>query len=253
MTHPVLWHFTFSHFAEKVRWALDWKGIPHVRRALIPGAHYARVWWLSGQATIPVLRLDGRVVPDSTAIIAALERHQPTPPLYPAGAADRRRALALEDFFDEELGHHLRRFFMAGGFADVNAARLAAAVFGSGHGAAARAMLRVGYPLLRGFLSWRFDVTPAAVERAREKVFAALDRVEREIRPSGYLVGERFSVADLTAASLLWPLANPPDFPYPVPFPPAAALRGVLGDRPALRWVATMYRDHRGASSEIAA
>jgi len=23
MSHPVLWHFTFSHFVEKVRWALD--------------------------------------------------------------------------------------------------------------------------------------------------------------------------------------------------------------------------------------
>ena len=32
---PVLWQFRFSHFNEKARWALDWKGIPHVRRALL--------------------------------------------------------------------------------------------------------------------------------------------------------------------------------------------------------------------------
>jgi hypothetical protein len=31
---PVLWHFPISHYNEKARWALDWKGIPHVRRAL---------------------------------------------------------------------------------------------------------------------------------------------------------------------------------------------------------------------------
>ena len=37
MPVPVLWHFTFSHFAEKARWALDFKGVPHVRRALVPG------------------------------------------------------------------------------------------------------------------------------------------------------------------------------------------------------------------------
>jgi len=31
---PVLWHFPISHYNEKARWALDWKGIPHLRRAL---------------------------------------------------------------------------------------------------------------------------------------------------------------------------------------------------------------------------
>jgi glutathione S-transferase len=36
MAVPVLWQFAFSHFNEKVRWALDWKGIPHVRRSLPP-------------------------------------------------------------------------------------------------------------------------------------------------------------------------------------------------------------------------
>ena len=32
--HPIPWHFPVSHFNEKVRWALDDKRIPHVRRAL---------------------------------------------------------------------------------------------------------------------------------------------------------------------------------------------------------------------------
>ena len=245
MTRPVLWHFTFSHFAEKARWAFDWKGIPHVRRALLPGAHYPRVWWLSGQGMVPVLRLDGRVVADSTAIIAALEHWRPEPALYPRDAAERRRALALEEFFDEELGHYLRRFFMALGFAEPDGARLGAAVFASGHGAAASATVRLGYPLMRRFLCWRFDITAASAAFARGKVLAALDRVEAELQPSGYLVGDRFSVADLTAAALLWPLVDPPDFPYPAPLPPTAAFRRALGDRPALHWVAEMYRRHR--------
>ena len=30
---PLLWHFPISHFNEKVRWALDWKGI---RQNLMP-------------------------------------------------------------------------------------------------------------------------------------------------------------------------------------------------------------------------
>jgi hypothetical protein len=30
---PVLWHLEISHYNEKVRWALDYKGVAHVRRA----------------------------------------------------------------------------------------------------------------------------------------------------------------------------------------------------------------------------
>src|SRR5690242_17807614 len=105
---PVLWHFTVSHFNEKARWALDFKRLPHVRHALLPGFHFVRVLRLTGQTAVPVLVLDGQAIHDSTRIIAALEHARPEPPLYPAQESDRARALALEDFFDEELGPSIR-------------------------------------------------------------------------------------------------------------------------------------------------
>src|SRR5439155_1602627 len=58
---------------------------------------------------LPVLIVDGETIHDSTRIIERLERLRPEPALYPADDAERRRALALEDFFDEELGPHVRR------------------------------------------------------------------------------------------------------------------------------------------------
>ena len=54
--------------------------------------------------TFPVLEIDGRAIGDSSEIIAALEERYPERPLYPADPEQRRRALELEDFFDEELG-----------------------------------------------------------------------------------------------------------------------------------------------------
>src|SRR2546425_10752551 len=57
---------------------------------------------------LPILLLEGRAMADSTRIIEALERLQPEPALYPRDEAARRRALALEDFFDEEVGHAVR-------------------------------------------------------------------------------------------------------------------------------------------------
>ena len=48
------------------------------------------------------------MISDSTEIIGALERRHPEPPLYPEDPVERRRALDLEDYFDEELGPPLR-------------------------------------------------------------------------------------------------------------------------------------------------
>ena len=56
---PVLWQFTASHYNEKARWALDYKGVPHVRRSLLPGAHAVRIRRMTGQTAVPVLEMNG--------------------------------------------------------------------------------------------------------------------------------------------------------------------------------------------------
>src|SRR4051794_13235545 len=106
---PVLWHIEASHYSEKVRFALDYKGIRHVRKTPLPGLHGFRALLLTrgGQRRLPILGLGDHNVGDSTAIVAALERSPKEPPLYPDDDADRRRALELEDFFDEELAPDL--------------------------------------------------------------------------------------------------------------------------------------------------
>jgi glutathione S-transferase len=112
MPAPVLWHISFSNFNEKARWALDYKQIAHVRREAPLGLHPLWAWRLGGGRTFPLLVLDGEAIGDSTRIIEELERRHPDPPLYPAEPADRARALELETFFDEELGHEVRRVAM---------------------------------------------------------------------------------------------------------------------------------------------
>jgi glutathione S-transferase len=34
---PTLWQIRISHYSEKARWALDHKGVHHVRREPLPG------------------------------------------------------------------------------------------------------------------------------------------------------------------------------------------------------------------------
>ena len=71
MDTPLLWHIPLSHFSEKVRWTLDYKRIPHIRRSLLPGLHTFKAERLTGDtSTTPVITVDGRSIGDSTRIIA---------------------------------------------------------------------------------------------------------------------------------------------------------------------------------------
>jgi glutathione S-transferase len=250
MVDPVLWQFKYSHYNEKVRWALDYKQIPHLRRSLLPGPHVPRVWWMTGQKAVPVLVLDGKAIADSTRIIEALEGWRPDPALYPGSDEARARALALEEFFDEELGPHLRRtwFYEVMPDADFTVAQIAV-----GWGPTTQRIYRACYPVVSAVMraDMRIDAVGAAL--GRDKVQAALDRISAELQPSGYLVGERFSVADLTAAALLSPVLMPAEFPYPLltQLPESAArYRAALATHPAFEWAAGIYRTHRGRSME---
>lgn len=244
---PVLWHITISPYSEKVRWALDHKGISYRTRAPVPGAHLAVALWLTRgrHYTFPVIEMDGERIGDSTAIIAALEERHPTSPLYPASTEERRRALELEDWCDEELGPYVRRF----GFHElIHDPELFAEVGALTAPGAFRRMGPRGQAFARRMIGMRYDASrDAAAEAARAKVIAGFDRLEAELAGGEYLVGGRFGIADLTAASLLYPVVRPPEsyvnirrMPEPV-----ERLRAELSERPGFRWVEDMYRRHR--------
>lgn len=256
-TLPTLWQIDVSHFSEKARWALAWKGVEHRRRSPAPGAHMVVALWLTRGAhyTFPVLSIDGQRVGDSTAIVAALEERLPEPPLYPADIAQRRRALELEEFFDEEVGPYVRQ--LAWYELGKDPQRFAELM----EQTAPKPLARFGRPTAayaRAFTALRFRARNAdAADRARAKVIAGLDRLEAELGDGEYLVGESFSVADLTAASLLYPLALPDEGPLGPDSPSARgfeAFREPLLERRGLQWVDEMFRRHRkSAPSRTAA
>jgi glutathione S-transferase len=250
----VLWHIELSHYNEKARWALDYKQIPHERRVPMPGLHGARALWLTrgAQRRLPVLGLDGRNIGDSTAIIAALEEYRPEPPLYPADPAERARALELEDWFDEHLAPPLRLFVWHHTLQDTDA--VGAALFTRPSPGRLR-LLRAMAPVAKRMVRMDFHINDETAAEARRQVVAGMDRLESEIQPSGYLVGDRFSVADLTAAALYTPLLAPPERPYvPATMPaPLLELREELMARPGAEWIFEMYARHRGTSAEIGA
>jgi glutathione S-transferase len=248
---PVLWHLKVSHFNEKARWALDYKGVPHVRRSAVPGRHEAIAKRLAGTTTFPVLVLDGKAIGDSTRIIEELERRHPDPPLYPADPVARRRALEIEDFFDEELGPHSRLLVISRMLPNV---QLFLGAFAPGLPRHRWIRARMTFPLIRRRVVKTFGIDDARVELAWAKARAAGERFRAELQPSGYLVGDSFTVADLTAAALVAPAVAPVQFPYPQPqrgHPLLAELRDAFAETGLLEWAHEMYARHRGRSAEI--
>jgi glutathione S-transferase len=248
---PVLHQLRFSHYNEKARFALDWKNIPHRRRSYVPGFHVAPVKRLSGQKFLPVLVLHGRATCDSTAIIAALEALRPDVPLYPVDPAERERALDFEDFFDEELGPEIRRAAFAAILGDR---RYAVALITMGGGIFVRTLYFASFPTIARTIRGDMSINDETVKRAHRKIRAAMDRIAAEVGRSGYLVGDSFSVADLTGAALLTPLVQPAEFPYRFPEPPTDSLRRFresFADHEAFAWASEIYRRHRGVSREV--
>jgi glutathione S-transferase len=251
---PILWHLEISPYNEKVRWALDYKGVAHVRRAVTPGLQELRARRLRAGRTVPVLEMDGHAIGDSTRIIEEIERRWPDPPLYLADPEERSRALDLEEYFDERCGHDLRRVLFSDNLAEPE--KFLAMLFGADHPRIG--LLRTISPLFGQVVKRRYRIRPETVERSREKVRAAFGRIEADVGPSGYLVGQSFTVADLTAASILAPIVMPPEFPYIKLHPDertagSRRFRDSLGDRPGFKWVEDMYARHRGTSAEVAA
>jgi glutathione S-transferase len=251
MDAPLLWHIPLSHYSEKARWALDYKRIAHHRQVLGPD-YLIRAWRATGRGTLPILFLDGRAIGDSTHIIAALEERYREPALYPGDATARQRALALEDYFDEQLGPALRASIVTPLFR--HDPDVALRLLTTGMPDRAYQTLRPLGRIFPAYYRFRHKISDAKLHADRATVDAALDRIEQERQGRAYLVGDAFTVADLTAAALLGPLLQPREIQYPlrVELPPYLQdYRASLLRHPAMQWAADIYRLHRGGSAAV--
>jgi glutathione S-transferase len=246
MRPPLLWHLPISHFSEKVRWALDWKRIPHRRRVMPPGLHPLGGLVLTGgrQYTMPVLVMDGRPIGDSTAIIGALEEEFPERPLYPSDPDERARALALEDWFDENVGPYARQWGFNALLTEPEAVREFAVK--QTEWAPFAVPPEAFAPVAKVFLAVRYSTAnEPGVEEAREKLVRGLDRLEAEL-DGEFLVGEQFTIADLTAAALFYPLVLPPEGPWRATKTAAfLEFQDTVRDWPGFRWVEDTFRRWR--------
>ncbi len=248
MTHDamVLHQFVSSHFNEKARWALDWKRLPHTREDYLPGPHAVFIKKLSGQTKTPVLVIGDEVIAGSANLIDALETRCPEARLYPEDPEQRARALAIQRKFDAEVGPATRTAIFT---VFIEEPDYLCETFSYSKSRAKQLAYRAALPLVRGQIAVANGVADEDnIRRALEISRDALDFVAKEVGPSGQLVGETFSIADLSCAALLAPLVNPkhPDMARREPV--TERMQEFLAQwesHPGAQWVLEQYRRYR--------
>ncbi|HEU4411524.1 MAG TPA: glutathione S-transferase family protein [Polyangiaceae bacterium] len=251
MNAPRLVTIGFSHYCEKARWALDLAGVDYVEDDHVPVFHAPFSRRAGGRRTVPVLRVGGDVFRESGDILRFADgRLSPERRLFPQGGGARAEVEALVNEFDRSLGPATRR--LAYFYLLQDAPRAKALIAGTGPAWERRLAPSLFRPM-RLLMRAAMNITPEGAARSHEKIDATFASVaERLSDGRRYLVGDRFSAADLTFASLAAPVLLPPEYGHPLPPPselPAelAGLAEQLRATPAGRFVLRLYAEERPA------
>lgn len=242
---PTLITIPFSHYCEKARWALDACRIAYEESGHLPLFHYLAV---RGKQSVPVLVIGGERLTDSTDIVAWADAKKPGT-LIPADARARDEALAIEDQLDRDLGPATRRW----GYYHLLPRKELQHVMVRGVPSWEARALTFTRPLAVGFLKRSLRIDEAGVERSRKKIEQTFDAIDAKLADGrAYLAGDRFTIADLTLASLASPILFPREHPFGLPTPEeltpdARSQVETWRERPAGRHAMAMYARHRRA------
>ena len=108
---PILHGVNASPFVRKVRVALSAKGIDYELNPIMPMGVPEEYKQKSPLGKIPCWEDGSFTLPDSSCIVAYLEKLQPEPALYPSDPKELGQALFLEEYGDTKLAETVGPFF----------------------------------------------------------------------------------------------------------------------------------------------
>ncbi|MFM1841641.1 MAG: hypothetical protein RLZZ490_372 [Cyanobacteriota bacterium] len=200
----ILLQFSTSHYCRKARLALGYKGIDYRVKNLTPGLHALQLKPLTGYTTVPVLcpELPGKpeYIGDSSRIFRFLEKINSDRPLFPVDPEQRLKVEWLEDWLDESIG---------------TATRFVYYDYRAGEGKAIDPSF--SSQMVIQVVRRQYGINLATVALARDRLQLAFE-VLASWKDQDYLNGDRLTIADVTAAALLSPLALIPEYRRLVPW-----------------------------------
>ena len=238
-----LFQFPFSHYCEKARWALDYKGIPFQTVDLLPGFHLRTVRKIAPKTRVPVLRHDGIVIQDTSAIIDYLETKYPNPSLTPSAPDAIREAREWEEYFDKEIGVTWRLWHL---YHCLPIRHLALRLLLQDAAWHKRPLFMLAFPVIRRAMIQHININANTASQSEQRLRAAFDRLDEALDGRPFLVEDRFSRADLTACALLSLCCLPDDSEASATFPATVLkFRNELKGRRLYQWVRSVYSSYR--------
>lgn len=202
----VLITIPLSHYCEKARWALDRVVLPYREEPHAPLLHRLATRRNDG-STVPVLVHGSLRFTDSTAILVHADAVCGGDLLYPRDAALRCEVDALEEHFDTQLGPHTRRWAYAQLLPHT---KLLRALWTRETPWLEARLVPVIAPLARRLVRAAYKIAPESTQRSLDRVRAVFREVDLHLRDGRrFLIGERFTAADLTFAALAAPVLFP--------------------------------------------
>ena len=242
-----------SHYCEKARWGLDWLQIPYVEESHAPPFHRL-ITTRYGGGSVPVLITSTHALTDSTDILHYADAIAPNHHrLYPQDPQLRCHVSDLETWFDVQLGVAARCW----GYAQViNHRQRVRQLWGQQVSGLEKLAFDLTYPYMRQKVRDVYAATPKGATRALQKIRRIFDEVGDWLdQGRDYLVGDRFTAADLTFASLSAPILFPPEYGFQLPpldqLPnELATIIQSLRQTSAGAYALRLYREHRWGSKE---
>ena len=153
----------------------------------------------------------------------------------------------MEEFFDEAIGVHLRRFFY---FFVLENRKLVTRLLTQDGPAYGVYLYAIIFPLVKTLMKKSMRINAESAKRSEIKLTKALEKLNGLVSKNDFLVGNKLSRADITAASLLAPLCTPKEhaFPWPVDeLMPKSLIdfKKAHKQAPFFEWVLQTYKNHR--------
>jgi glutathione S-transferase len=221
----VLITIPLSHYCEKARWALDRAALPYREEPHAPLLHRIHTRRNDG-GSVPVLVHGSARLIDSTAIVHFADKAGAGGVLYPRDPEARREVAALEEQFDTQLGPHVRRWAYG---ELLSQPKLLRSVWSRGVPRFEAGLIPMMAPLIRRLIRTAYKITPESAQRSLQRVHGIFAQVDQRLTDGRkYLIGDRFTAADLTFASLAAPALFP--FEYRGILPELDAVSAALRD-----------------------
>lgn len=198
------YQFPISHFCEKIRWALDFKDIEYKIVNMIPGLHINQTKRMGVKSLVPILKHEDQFIQGSSEIIDYLDLTFPKKSLTPKDDTLKKEALYWGNYLANEVGVPVRLCVY---HILLGHPKIVKPFFSHNGPWYGNLFLTFAYSKLVSKMRYFMKINSETAKESKRQLSKAIDRLDEHYQNNQYLVGDQFTRADFSAATLLAPLS----------------------------------------------